>query len=126
MLDQGKVAEGTRLRANFDRLGLLLTLNGQGRGAGDYQSGDLSGRSLVVAESIGGVFQVGPTTEEFDRLELDLPDLRASSDTLGLGKVSLSSQQPARTSLNRLDIAIDKVRTTMMSDKTKMISIMFI
>jgi hypothetical protein len=74
----------------------------------------------------GGVFQVGPTTEEFDRLELDLPDLRASSDTLGLGKVSLSSQQPARTSLNRLDIAIDKVRTTMMSDKTKMISIMFI
>ena len=109
VLDQGSVADGTRLLVNFDRLGLQMTLNGAGRGAGVYESGDLEGKTVVVQEGTGGIFQVGPTTEEFDRLELDLPDLRASSDTLTLNKVSVSSQSSARQALSPLDLAIDKV-----------------
>jgi len=109
-LDQDRVADGTRLRVNFDRLGVQVTLRGAGTGTdGHYEAGDLDGATLTVEEVTGGIFQVGPNEEDFDRLELDLPDLRASSNILNLAKVSLSSMPSARQALSVMDLAIERI-----------------
>ena len=109
-LDGNAVAEGTRMRINFDRLGVEVTLKGARAGAsGDYVSGDLDGATLTLEDVGNGSFQVGPNEEATDLLELDLPDLRASSDPLGLGRVSVSSLASARQGLSTLDLAIARV-----------------
>ena len=107
ILDQGKVAEGTRIVANFDRLGLQLTLSG--RGAARYAAGDLDGTTIRVEETTGGVFQVGPDAREEDRLEVMLADMRGSSDVLSIHKMSVSSLESARNTLSRMDLAIARV-----------------
>ena len=109
-LDGNAVAEGTRMRINFDRLGVEVTLKGARAGAsGDYVSGDLDGATLTLEDVGNGSFQVGPNEEATDLLELDLPDLRASSDPLGLGRVSVSSMVSARQGFSTLDLAIARV-----------------
>ena len=45
----------------------------------------------------------------FDRLVLDLPDLRASSSTLNLGKAAVTSQSSARSTIALLDLAINRI-----------------
>ena len=107
ILDQGKVAEGTRIVANFDRLGLQLTLSG--RGEARYAAGDLDGTTIRVEETTGGVFQVGPDAREEDRLEVMLADMRGSSDVLSIHKMSVSSLESARNTLSRMDLAIARV-----------------
>lgn len=110
LLDQGRVAQGTKIIANFDRLGIQVTLAGQGAvkpaGVGEYETGDLDGRTLVVADAQGGAFQVGLTGRDADQLAFDLPDLRASGNELDLDMVSLGSQLSARNAIERIDRAI--------------------
>lgn len=110
LLDGGRVAQGTKVVANFDRLGVEVTLAGDGAirpaGVGSYETGDLDGRTIVVAATAGGAFQVGPSSEAFDQLAFQLPDLRSTGDLLDLDKVSLSSQPSAREAIGRIDRAI--------------------
>ena len=113
ILDSNKVADGTKIMANFDRLGVQVTLAGDGShkppGVGSYSGGDLDGKTLLVGEGAAGLFQIGPDATEENQLEFSLPDLRASGDVLGLDKVSLASQISARDALSRLDAAITRV-----------------
>ena len=78
------MAGGTKLIANFYRLGVRLTLSGEGAGSsGAYQSGDLAGKSVVVEEGQSRHFQIAPGNEEEEQLSFELPDLnlRAPPDT---------------------------------------------
>ncbi len=109
-LDNGRVAAGTKLIANFDRLGIRVTLSGDGGSSeGAYQSGDLAGKSLVVEEGQSRHFQIAPSNESHKQLSFELPDLRASGDTLDLESVSISSQLSAREALAKIDFAIEKL-----------------
>ena len=109
-LDNGQVATGTKLIANFDRLGIRGTLGGGGGASeGAYDSGDLAGKSLVVEEGQSRHFQIAPSNETHKQLSFELPDLRASGDTLELDSVSISSQLSAREALAKIDLAIENL-----------------
>ncbi len=113
LLDDGRVARGTKVIANFDRLGVEVQLAGEGasrtNGAGDYVAGELDGQTIVVQDTDGGAFQVGPTISAADQIDFDLADLRASGDLLDLDKVSLTSQLGARSAIGKIDQAIASV-----------------
>ena len=113
ILDADTVADGTKVVANFDRLGVRVILAGDGAlkppGVGTYTDGDLDGKTMIIEEAPAGVFQIGPDPTEENQLQFSLPDLRASGDALDLDKVNLASLSGARYSLNRLDAAIERV-----------------
>ena len=99
----GVVATGTTAVANFDRVGIILTL-GDG-----YRDGDLDGETIVVNSSTGGSFQVGPDNKVVDRIEFGLDDMRASGTELNLTITSVSTLDSARSSIAFLDLAINRV-----------------
>ena len=72
ILDGGAVATGTTTIANFDHLGIQVTLAGPGAAGADgsYTDGDLNGATVIVEGSKGGVFQVGPSAKVVDRIEV--------------------------------------------------------
>lgn len=111
LLDGAVVASGTSVVANFDRLGIQVTLSGVGaKGAsGDYTDGELDGQTIVVEGSTGGVFQVGPSDSFINRLEVGIPDLRASSEALNLSNLSVSTIDGARSAISGIDQAITTV-----------------
>ena len=111
VLDGTTVAAGTSINANFDRLGIQVTLAGaNATGAtGDYADGDLNGHTLEVEAGVGGVFQVGPTEALVNRIEVSFSDMRASAAQLNLEKVSIASIGAARTALADIDRAITNV-----------------
>ena len=111
LLDGSVVATGTSIVANFDRIGVQVSLAGANApGApGSYADGDLSGTNIVVDAGTGGGFQVGPTDSFVNRLEVTIPDLKASGTTLNLSSVSLSSQSTARSAIATIDQAISTV-----------------
>ena len=108
-LDNGRVATGTKLVANFDRLGIQVILSGAGIPSGDYVSGDLAGKTLVVEEGESKHFQIAPTNDAQKQLTFELPDLRAPGAALDLDSISLSSQLSARESLAKIDSAIEQL-----------------
>ena len=112
LLDGANVATGTLVVANFDRLGIQVTLaSANAVGAtGDYVvDGDLDGQTVVVEEGAGGVFQVGPTEGFVHRIEVSFEDLRASSSYLNLGSVGIDIIGNARQSLFSIDRAVINV-----------------
>ena len=109
-LDNGRVATGTKLIANFDRLGIRVTLSGASAPSqGDYVSGDLAGKSLVVEQGQSRHFQIAPSNQPDKQLSFELPDMRASGDTLDLDSISISTQLSARESLAKIDLAIEQL-----------------
>ena len=110
-LDGNVVASGTTMVANFDRLGMQVSLAGANTAGatGAYTDGDLNGTTVVVEQSTGGVFQVGPTASYTDRLEVGIPDLRASGDALNLGNLSVNNISGARAAMVSIDLAISTV-----------------
>jgi flagellin len=111
LLDQTMVATGTTAVLNFDRLGIQVTVAGHqvATATGSYVDGDLDGATVVVSEATGGSFQVGADNVAEDRIEVSIGDMRASSSTLNLNTVSLSTQASAREAITRLDLAIAQV-----------------
>jgi flagellin len=107
ILDQdavgGVVATGTSAVANFDRLGVILTLDQR------YRDGDLDGFSLEISSGTGGSFQVGPDDKVVDRIEFGMSDMRASGAELNLNVTSISSLVSARESIPYIDLAISRV-----------------
>lgn len=111
ILDGNAVATGTQIVANFDRLGIQVTLAGTGvAGAtGSFNDGDLDGRQLIVEAGTGASFQVGPADTGFNRLELSIPDLTANGTELNLRTAGVNSQSTARSAITSIDSAITKV-----------------
>lgn len=110
-LDGNVVASGTSVIANFDRIGVQVTLAGANTAGatGDYTDGDLNGSTIVVEGATGGVFQVGPTDSFVNRLEVGIPDLRATGAALNLGQASVGTINSARAAISSIDLAIDTV-----------------
>ncbi|MDP6776097.1 MAG: flagellin, partial [Candidatus Latescibacteria bacterium] len=114
----GVVATGAAVIANFDRLGITLTLSGQ-RAAGSsspasdgYRDGELDGLALVIAGGTGGSIQVGADAQATDRIELTIDDLSASGAALSLNSLSLSTLVGSRSAISALDLAIDTIANT--------------
>lgn len=110
-LDSGAVATGATVAANFDRLGIQVSLAGVGasNATGSYVDGDLNGQSVFIEEGTGGVFQVGPTDRAVNRIEVGIQDLRSTGDILNLDEVSMETQASARQALSQIGSAIQRL-----------------
>lgn len=111
ILDGTTVATGTQVVANFDRLGIQMTLAGTGvAGAtGNYTDGNLDGQTVLIESGTVGSFQVGPTDQAFNRIEINISDMRASGNILNLNTSSVSTITTSRTAITSIDAAIDAV-----------------
>ena len=111
----GVVATGSAVVANFDRLGIQLTLSGQKNADGlnpatdGYRDADLDGLALVIDSGTGGTFQIGPDDGAVHRVELSIADMRATGTVLNLGGSSTSSLTSAQSSITTIDLAIATV-----------------
>ena len=111
----GVVATGSSIIANFDRIGVSLTLSGSKAAEGinpatdGYRDGDLDGTTLVVNAGTGGQFQIGPDDASSSRLEVNVRDMRASGAFLNLGTLSVAAQGTAQSAITTLDLAISNV-----------------
>lgn len=109
------VATGSSIVANFDRLGIQLTLSGQKVAEGQdpaidgYRDSELGGLALVINSGTGGTFQVGPDDGAVHRIEINIADMRASGAVLNLGSTTTSSLSSARTAITSIDLAISSV-----------------
>ena len=111
MLDGSDVATGTQVVANFDRLGVQVTLAGTNvsNATGSYSDGDLNEQTIIVEAGQGGSFQVGPTDAAYNRLEIGIADMQATGDTLNLAPASVATITGARTAITSIDEAITAV-----------------
>ena len=111
----GVVATGSSIVANFDRLGIQLTLSGQKAAQSldpatdGYRDSDLDGLALQIDAGTGGTFQVGPRDGATHRVELSIQDMRASGTVMNLGSSSVSTLSGAQTSIASIDLAISTV-----------------
>jgi flagellin len=111
----GVVATSSAIVANFDRLGIQLTLSGQKAAEGlnpatdGYRDSDLNGTALVIDGGTGGTFQVGPNDGAVHRIEINIEDMRSSGAVLNLGSSSVSSLSGAQSSIETIDLAIQTV-----------------
>ena len=105
------VATGTTAVANFDRLGIQVTLAGSGvaNATGSYVDGDLDTQTLIVSAGTGGSFQVGPDDGINNRIEVSIDDMRASGPRLNLNTTSVATLNSSRGSISQIDEAINKV-----------------
>jgi flagellin len=108
LLDGSVVATGTQVVANFDRLGVQVTLAGAGvTGAtGSYADGALTGQTIVVDQGTGGSFQVGPKDRSFNQINVSIADMSATGSILNLSGTSVATLTTARTSITAIDQAI--------------------
>ena len=111
MLDGSDVATGTQIVANFDRVGVQVTLAGASvsNATGSYSDGDLEAQTIVVAAGTGGSFQVGPTDRAYNRIEVNVGDMSASGANLNLNTASVATISSARSSITSIDQAITRV-----------------
>jgi len=105
-----RVATGTTLVADFDRLGVRVELAGlQAAGAaGDYVDGELDGRTIVVESGTGGVFQLGSDAVPADRIEYDLKDMVVDGAVVDLAFASVDTRDAARAAMAAVDLAIQR------------------
>ena len=109
------VATGSSIVANFDRLGIQLTLTGQRDATAAYpasdgfRDGELDTLTMVVDSGTGGSFQIGPDNRFVDRFEVSIADMRASGAKMNLSGVSVSTLESARSIITTVDLAINTV-----------------
>lgn len=110
-LDGSDVATGSQVVANFDRLGVQVTLAGANvdGATGTYSDGDLDGTTIQVDSGTGGSFQVGPTDSAFNRIEVNVGDMTATGSKLNLSSAGVASISDARSSITTIDLAITEV-----------------
>ena len=113
MLDGDDVATGTTMIANFDRLGIQVTLAGPEvtNATGSYTDGALNDKTIVIASASGsgGAFQVGPDAGINNRIEVSIADMRASGEVLNLNTTSVGTMTSSQSSITQIDQAINKV-----------------
>lgn len=111
----GIVATGSSIIANFDRLGIQLTLSGQrapnstSPAIDGYRDGELDGLTLNIESGTGGSFQIGPKDGAVHRLEVNITDMRATGVNLNLGGLSVSTLTSSRSAISTIDLAIERV-----------------
>ena len=108
------VATGTTMVANFDRLGIQMTLAGHGvaNATGSYEDGDLDAQTIIINPGTGGSFQVGPDDGINNRIEATIDDMRASGNQLNLNVTSVATITSSRSAITQIDQAITKVSNT--------------
>lgn len=111
LLDGSDVATGTQVVANFDRLGIQVTLAGAGvaDATGQYSDGDLDAQTILVESGTGGSFQVGPKDRAFNRIDVNIGDMSATGANLNLSGTSVATLSTARSSITQIDLAITSV-----------------
>ena len=111
LLDGSGVATGTQVVANFDRIGVQVTLAGDAvsTATGSYVDGDLNNQTIIVESGTGGSFQVGPTDRAFNRIEVNISDMQATGDNLNLSVASVATLTTSRSALTSIDQAITAV-----------------
>ena len=111
ILDGSDVATGTAVVANYDRLGIQVTLAGAdvSNATGSYSDGDLNGADIVIENGTGGSFQVGPNDGFNNRIEVSIEDMRASGSVLNLNTTSVATIDTSRSSITQIDEAINSV-----------------
>lgn len=111
ILDGSQVATGTQVVANFDRLGVQVSLAGANvAGAtGIYADGDLSAQNIVIDSGAGGSFQVGPKDRAFNRIEFGIGDMSATGANLNLNGTSVAAISTSRETITLIDEAITSV-----------------
>lgn len=111
LLDGADVATGTQIVANFDRLGIQVSLAGAdvAGATGTFSDGDLDGTTIEVTSATGGSFQVGPTDSAFNRIEVNVGDMRATGNKLNLNTASVSTIGTSRSAITTIDLAITEV-----------------
>jgi len=111
LLDGSDVATGSQIVANFDRLGVQVTLAGPSvsNATGAYTDGDLNTENIVVTEATGGSFQVGPTDNAFNRIEVNVADMSATGTELNLTTAAVSTISSSRSAITAVDGAITAV-----------------
>ena len=111
LLDGSDVATGTQIVANFDRIGVQVTLAGPevSNATGAYTDGDLNTQNIVVNSGTGGSFQVGPSDSAFNRIEVNVPDMSATGQTLNLTTAAVATISSSRTAITSIDQAITAV-----------------
>jgi flagellin len=75
-------------------------------GANAYEDGRLDGKTLVVEEGEGGVFQVGANENANNRISVNIGDMRASGNVLNLTGLSVANITGSRGAISRIDTAI--------------------
>ena len=110
LLVNGQIAAGSSQVADFDRLGIQVTLNGANVTGtdGSYSDGALDGRKVVVEEGVGGSFQLGSDTLAADRIKYDIHDMSLGGGFVRLSEVNLSTQESARNAIQQVDGAIQR------------------
>jgi flagellin len=105
------VVTQTSVVANFDRLGVQVTLAGHNaaNATGSYTDGDLDGQTIVINPGTGGSFQVGPDDGINNRIEATIPDMRASGAFINLNTTSVATINTSRSALSQIDQAITNV-----------------
>lgn len=111
LLDGSGVATGTQVVANFDRLGVQVTLAGDAvsTAVGSYADGDLNNQTILIEAGTGGTFQVGPTDQAYNRIEVNIADMRATGASLNMGTASVATLTTSRTAITTIDQAITAV-----------------
>ena len=97
--------------ANFDRLGVQVTLAGPtaANATGSYTDGDLNTTTIIINGGTGGSFQIGPKDGINNRIEVSVSDMRASGNLLNLNTTSVATLTSSRASITQIDQAISKV-----------------
>ena len=116
LLSGDSVASGTQIVANFDRLGINVTLAGDnvmldadGNQIGAYTDALLDTQTIIVNESTGGKFQIGPTNTAANRIEVDIADMRATGAPLNIGSANVSSMTAAQGAMDTIRAAVTRV-----------------
>lgn len=105
------VVTQTSVVANFDRLGIQVTLAGHQAAAatGSYMDGELNGQTIIINPGTGGSFQVGPDDGINNRIETTIPDMRASGTFINLNTTSVATINTSRSAISQIDQAITNV-----------------
>ncbi len=101
----GAPADGEKITANFDQLGITLTLDWS------YDDADLNGKIITVDAGSGGQFQVGADNATDNRISFTIGNLKATGSTLSLTSADLSSKTAAQSAITSIDSAIDAVNS---------------
>ncbi|GBE28871.1 flagellin D [bacterium BMS3Bbin03] len=101
----GAPADGEKITANFDQLGITLTLDWS------YDDTDLDGTIITVDAGSGGQFQVGADNATDNRISFTIGNLKATGTTLALTSADLSSKTAAQSAITSIDSAIDAVNS---------------
>ena len=111
LLDGSGVATGSQVVANFDRLGVQVTLAGDAvsNATGSYVDGNLNNQTIIVEPGTGGSFQVGPNDAAYNRIEINVGDMQATGANLNLGTASVGTISTSRSAITIIDGAITTV-----------------